>query len=274
MSTSPTDHNANDSPPFYSIEVQQMLMDPESVERITQEITNDITAILINNLHFLTLTIRRLEAEVNRHKTEFDSIIDFAAEHQHFRRHLRPALQDFRRRSQNPYPPTTTSPSLRSNNASEESLPALFPIDNPPRTEEIHSPDPHVSDEPLSPSPETTSLSFRNTNEGLLGSQSNPINVDLIPDHLVRLNTGMRRSRSTLALLYCQTCRRHGHTSTTCIWYGPIVCGYCMEIGHGRKDCSNLKRDIAMYNPNYNFCMLCGQSGHTLVQCGALQYQQ
>jgi hypothetical protein len=107
-----------------------------------------------------------------------------------------------------------------------------------------------------------------------LGSPYNPIDVDLIPDHLVRLNTGLRRSRSTLATSYCQACRRHGHTARTCIWYGPIVCGYCMEIGHGRNDCSTLRRDMAMYNPRYNFCMLCSQSGHTLVQCGSLPYQQ
>jgi uncharacterized protein (UPF0335 family) len=274
MSTSSS--NRDDSPPLHATEFRQMFLDSTAYEQVINEVSDNTTAIVINNLHFLAQTIERLETEVDRQRTEYNDVFEFATQHQHFRRHLRPVLRNFRRRSRNPYPQTTTSPSLRSDRSSEESLPVLFPIDNPPQTVEIHSLNPN-NNENSSPSPETTSLSFQTANEGplgSLGSPSNPINVDLIPDHLVRLNTGMRRSRSNIAPLYCQTCRRHGHTATTCIWHGPIVCGYCMEIGHGRNGCSALRRDVARYNPSHNFCMLCGQPGHTLVQCRALEYQQ
>ena len=138
-------------------------------------------------------------------------------------------------------------------------------IINLPQTVEIHSPNPND---------ETTSTSLHTANIKLGGSESNPIDVDLIPDHLMGLDSGLQRSRSALIPQYCRTCMRYGHTAKTCIWDGPIVCQYCMEIGHGKKDCQNLRRDQAMYTLSMKFCMFCGQGRHTHSQCALLHLPQ
>ena len=158
------------------------------------------------------------------------------------------------------------------------------PPPNSPLTVEIHSSNSPTNT--ISLDHESSTASFHTATElsnEASGSRSNPIDVDLIPAdvdliprHLTRLDFGMRRSRSNPNphSLQCQTCTRSGHDNTTCIWDGPLVCGYCMEIGHGKKDCHNLRREQAMYSPSMNFCMFCGQGGHTHTRCALLHLPQ
>lgn len=273
MSTSSTDHSA----PTAS-EIRQLLLDPVAAERTIQEVEEPIDAVFINSLNLITRTIHRLEMEIEQQEREFELIFNYASISQSFRQHLAPILWDFRRRNPNPYPSTSTSPSLRSNHSSKESLPALFPLDDPPRTVEIHS---EPTDEPA-PSNLGNSTTFHTANEPAepSGSLSNPIDVDEIPTHLIpaqlaNLNSGMCRSRSNPhAFPRCRMCVRSGHTNDDCLWKGAIVCSYCMEIGHGNRNCPAIHHDMARYDSTLNFCMLCGQPGHTLVQCGSLQHSQ
>jgi hypothetical protein len=271
-------------------ELSLLIAQPNMPAILTNLFEDQHTSLaLLREYSFLTIGVNRLRLEMNRHITERDALFTALTTNQHFQETLFPLLNYFRQQQEQPSSPSDSAPSPEGSILFEPTDGTLTSLTetteyiddtlqttgrDSPHTVDIHSSPPRTT---LSPTPETTLLSFQSANEeplGSLGSSSNPIDVDLIPDHLVRLNTGMQRSRSTLASLYCQTCRRHGHTATTCIWYGPIVCGYCMEVGHGRNGCSTLKHDIAVYNPDHNFCMLCGQPGHTLVQCGALEYQQ
>ena len=141
-----------------------------------------------------------------------------------------------------------------------------------PLTIEIHLP--KFPNNPISPNPESSTASFHTANEPI-GLQLNPIDMDLIPTQLVNFDSGLRRSRSNpSSFLHCQTCTNSRHTHKTCLWRGAIVCSYCMEVSHGNKNCPAIRRDMAWYDPTRNFCMLCGQPGHTLVQCGSLQHPQ
>jgi hypothetical protein len=287
MSTS-LPNNIDDLLNTTATELSFLIVQPEMPATLSAAFDNQQTTLaLLREYCFIATGIGHLRVEIIRHRAERDSLFRTLMTNRNFQETILPILSLFRQQQENEHLPPYDTPSPESAQSIDETLTSIsetsesesentqLPDDSSPRTVEVH---PHISDnESLSPAPETTLLSFHTANErplGSLGSSSNPIDVDLIPDHLVRLNTGMRRSRSTLAPLYCQTCRRHGHTATSCIWYGPIVCGYCMEVGHGRNGCSTLRRDIAVYNPDHNFCMLCGQPGHTLVQCGALEYQQ
>ena len=212
MSTPSTDRSA----PSPS-EIRQMLLDPVAAERITQGVEEPIDAVFINSLHFLTRTIKRLEAEVDRQEREFEHVFNYASGSRSFRQHLTPILRDFRRRSRNPYPPTTSSPSLRSDRTSEESLPVLFPVIDLPQTVEIHSPNPNN---------DTTSTSPHTANVELGGSEFNPIDVDLIPDHLMGLNSGLRRSRSA------------PHPSILQNVY--VLRAYCKNLHLVRTDCVSI----------------------------------
>ena len=136
-----------------------------------------------------------------------------------------------------------------------------------------------TNDEFTSHTRESTTHSFHTANTHTanepIGSQSNPIDVDLIPTQLVNFDSGLRRSRSDpSSFLICRTCTRNGHSCKTCLWDVAIICPYCMEVGHGRKNCPAIRHGMAQYDPTRNFCMLCGQPGHTLVQCRSLQHPQ
>ena len=214
---------------------------------------------------------------MRRHVTERNTLFTALTTNQHFQETLFPLLDHFRQQQQCENSPSDRVPSptgpvlfaptdgtLTSLTETTEYVDDTLQVPSygSPQTVEIHS-----------PSPNTVPHSFYTANEDLLGSPFNPIDIHLLPEHLVHL-TGRQRSRSALAPRHCQTCKRHGHVSTTCIWDGPLECGYCTEIGHGRNNCSTLRRDMARYNPRYNFCMLCSQPGHTLVHCGSLPHQQ
>jgi hypothetical protein len=248
-----------------------------------------VSLALLREYSFITIGMNQLRREMNRHVTERNALFTVLTTNQHFQETLLPLLTYFRQQQEHDSSPSSRVPSPKGSVLFEPTDGTLTSLTetseiteyvddtlhitshDSPRTIEIHSPPPENSP---SPTPETASHSFRTANENPLGSPFNPIDVDLIPDHLVRLNTGMRRSRSTLAPLYCQTCLRHGHVETGCIWQEPIVCDYCERRYHGQKDCPVLRRDMARYNPRYNFCMVCSQPGHTLERCMALQYPE
>ena len=110
------------------------------------------------------------------------------------------------------------------------------PPPNSPLTVEIHSSNSPTDTTSLDHESSTASFhtATKLPNEAS-GSRSNPINVDLIPAdvdliprRLTCLDFGMRRSRSNpnSHSLQCQTCTRSGYNNTTCIWDGPLVCGY------------------------------------------------
>jgi hypothetical protein len=285
--------NVNDLLETSPEELSRLIDQPDMPAILTDLFQNrQVSLALLREYSFLTIGMNRLQRdmhhlrqEMHRHINERTDLFRLLTNNQHVQETLFPLLDHFRQQQQQ-----ESSPSSR---ASSPEDPVLFvPADgtiptlteiteymddtlqtlsshDSPRTVEIHSSPPNDN---TSLTPDTAPPSFQTANENPLGSPFNPIDVDLIPDHLVRLNTGMRRSRSTLSPTYCQTCQRYGHTATNCIWVGPIVCGYCMEIGHGRRNCHAHRRDASMYNPHYNFCLLCSQTGHTIVQCMSLQY--
>ena len=165
-----------------------------------------------------------------------------------------------------PYPTTTLSYTIETSELDQTSAASS------PLTVKIHLPE--FPNNPISSNSESSTALFHTANEPI-GSRLNPIDVDQIPTQLVNFDSGLRRSQSNpSSFLHCQTCMNNGHTHKTCLWRGAMVCLYCMEVGHGNKNCPAIRHDMAWYDPTRNFCMLCGQLGHTLVQCGSLQHSQ
>ena len=267
-------------------ELAWMITQPDAPATISRTFAGQHTSLaLLRQYAFVSTGVYQLRTELSRHRKEQNSLFHILMTSQPFQDTISPILQEFRRRrveenpssyqtpSPEPIPPafqTVPSSPVMTERIEERSR-APSPRNNEPRTVEMHSPSLEnitLSNE-HNPIPPTLAV-----NTGLFGSQENPIDIDQIPDHLVRLDSGLRRPRSSPIPLRCLTCGRNGHTSPDCIWSGPIVCGYCMEIGHGQRNCRNLRRDMARYDSQYNFCMLCGQPGHRLEQCMSLQYQQ
>ena len=237
------------------------------------------TLSLLREYAFITTGIDNHIREISRHRSERKALFDALMASQLFQETMYPYLTHFRDLrdaetlpsydTPSPEPTETLSYVIETSEQNQTSTTSS------PLTVEIYPAELLNESPPSNYESSTASFHTANETDEPSGSQSNPIDVDLIPTRLVNLDSGLRRSRSNPdSSLHCRTCTRNGHTHQTCIWRGAIVCAYCMEVGHGNKNCPAIRRDRARYDPSLNFCMLCGQPGHTLVQCGRLQRSQ
>ena len=142
-----------------------------------------------------------------------------------------------------------------------EHFPILLKLLNliklPPLVPKIHLPEP--LNKPAPSNHKSSTDSFHTANKPS-GSQLNPIDMDLIPTHLVNLDSGLHQSWSNPnSSPHSWTCMRNGHTHKTCIWQGVIICVYFLEVSHSNKNCPTLCHDKARSDPSLNFCLLCGQ---------------
>ena len=110
------------------------------------------------------------------------------------------------------------------------------------------------------------------------GTRNNPIDIDWLldssplPPRIPVYTPPWTRSAPITAP--CPMCRRHGHMSTQCVWYGPGICSYCEEVGHTIHNCNILRRDQQHFNPHLLYCLMCKWSGHTSITCGTLPSYQ
>ena len=271
------------------VEISFLLSQPEAPGILGAAFADQpATLSLLREYSFITVGIDYHFKEITRHRTERRAIFEALMTSELFQETLYPHLTTFRDIRDAETLPSYDSPSPPSSplsHAVESSQPPSnmddgtiqTPPPNSPLTVEIHSSNSPTNTISLDRESSTASFHTANTHTANepIGSQSNPIDVDLIPTQLANFDSGLRRSRSDpSSLLICRTCTRNGHRRETCLWDGAIVCPYCMEVGHGRKNCPAIRHDMSYYDPTRNFCMLCGQPGHTLVQCRSLQYPQ
>ena len=259
------------------IEISFLLDQPEMPATLAAAFSDQPTTLnLLREYAFITIGINDHLNEISRHRSERKALFDTLMTSQLFQETMYPYLNNFRDLrdaetlplydTPSPNPTTTLSYTVETSELDQTSTASS------PLTVEIHLPE-FPTNHVLS-NPKSSTASFHTANEPI-ESQSNPIDVDLIPTQLVNFDSGLHQSRSDpSSLLHCRMCTRNGHTCKTCLWDGAIVCSYCMEVGHGNKNCPAIRCDMAWYDLTRNFCMLCGQPGHTLVQCGSLQHPQ
>ena len=89
MSTPSSERGTSNSPPLYATELRWMFNDPTSVDQITDNVPDTTSAVIIRTLYHLSLTIDRLEEEVNQQRAEFSDVFDYAIENRQLRQHLR-----------------------------------------------------------------------------------------------------------------------------------------------------------------------------------------
>jgi hypothetical protein len=208
---------------------------------------------------------------------------DMLIERRLFQEAAFPIVQEYRRRQQrqqqqhSPLPPSPLSrPSGFINTRYECSSPSTSPA----LSVNIASASPeHSNTDNSIEDPPTTFHTPINEEEG---TQDRPIDVDtFVLTHTIHLprqtlvqQFTTRRTRSIDSPTHCDMCGHFGHLACNCIWNGPIICDYCREVGHLRNNCPENRRDIAAYNPQYQFCLVCNQPGHTLDRCFALLHMQ
>ena len=259
------------------IEILFLLNQPEMPATLAAVFRDQpATLSLLREYTFITIGINNHLNEISWHRSERKALFDALMASQLFQETMHPYLTHFRDLrdaetlpsydTPSPDPTGTLSYTVKTSELDQTSTASS------PLTVKIHLPE--LPNDPTPSNHKSSTASFHTANKPS-GSQLSPIDVDLIPTHLVNLDSGLHRSWSNPNdSPHCQTCTCNGHIYKTCIWQGMIICAYCMEVSHGNKKCPAIRRDIARYDPSLNFCMLCGQPGHTLIQCGSLQHSQ
>ncbi len=191
-------------------ELSRLITQPDMPTILTDLFQDrQVSLALLREYSFLTIGMDHLRQEMHRHVTERAAIFTALTNNQRFQETLFPLLNYFRQQQERENPPSDHTPSPTGSPLfapADGTLVSLTEIEtteyvddtlqtlshDSPRTIEIHSTPPSDSS---SPTPETALNSFRTTNDDPLGSPFNPIDVDLLPDHLVQLGNGLRRSR-------------------------------------------------------------------------------
>ena len=266
-----------------------MLIDDRMGDHVFEAFRRDATGqLILRHINFITVRINQLELDLDRLRAEREEIFDYAAANSSFRQRVTPLIRRYRERLgpyARPPPPPPSSSSTSDHN------PLSSTHSSSPRTVEILPQT--VTEESTEPS---TVSSYHSADDQEPGSPQNPIDVDAPvvhfqipalpePDNIInttdqRLDTPhpaigiLHRPRSMPALLYCPGCTRHGHTVDQCIWTGPIICEYCKNTGHSRRQCPVYRQDLTRYTPASQYCTICHQQGHTQDRCLSMQYPQ
>ena len=250
-------------PLLTSAELSRLLLDPEMNFAVSTVFSSSpLSTVLLQQYLFLSHNLEWIRQDLTRHQLERESIFDILSHSTPFQDIITPIVLNFRLRQQQ-----------------------VSPV-NPPPTFQTSL------NSPISECVETWQSVIiqecSNSNDSLLsyytpapdepGTHNNPIDVDRLldpspssPRILVYIPP---RIRSAPVTAPCPMCRRHGHTSTRCVWYGPGICSYCKEVGHTVHNCNILHHDQQCFDPHMLYCLTCKQSGHTLSRCGTLPSYQ
>ena len=286
--------------PIHLDELIHLLNNNEGRELLHATFGRDSTGDIILRM-FLSITrqIDQLERYASGLRTERNDIYNYGMRVPRFEQRVTELIHFYRRRQGNPYlltPPTPYQPTQATSSDDPSSH-----SESSPRSVVIHleeasaiqedqirtNPSPHSLPRSLSVQPEEVATApYHTVNEDEPGSSTNPINIDEIlerarverqrfdtPHPIVGILN--RRYPSTPELSYCTICTRSGHLARQCIHRGVIICDYCRAVNeHLANQCPEWRRDIYRYTPRLQFCLLCGQSGHTIDRCAILNYSQ
>ena len=248
-------------------ELSRMMMQPNIVQIAQRTFAEAPTPLTyLRYYQHLSQTISNLRLDLERHRREQQAIYDILFENQHFHVAISPIILEYRRQRNQTINTPVTSPTEPPVNLPEEQ-----PI-HVPTTPDFPQTVPIL---PISvPIIETTRASsplLSSPFEPRQGTRNEPIDVDRLPSTPLSLHIAqLHRTRSTPASGYCDHCRRTGHATTNCVWTGVIICDYCKEVGHQRSTCTELRRDVLHYNAEYQFCVVCGEPGHSVRNCQTL----
>ena len=300
--------NSATFPETSPFELSRMILQPETPEILVAAFPEQPALISdLRQYYFVSTGIEHLRSELERHRVERVNLYRHMMRNEDFQQAIFPILTEFRSRQREPdrwthvaetHVPIDSpilSPTSPPTDASPIEAP-LSPTTDSPRTIPILE-SPELSINERSSSGSDSPNSFHTASEA--GSAENPINVDNLPelisgssrvdtphpDHSILFrphpNHPTIRPRSELANRNCGMCIRLGHDSTLCRWDPverrfdyPITCEYCKQRGHVREDCSSLKRDLARYNPKFQFCIVCNEQGHNIDRCALLHHRQ
>ena len=290
-------------------ELAFVLRDPGMRNVIRNDFDDDqIGQLVLRWIVSISNSLDHHRAELRRLQTERESALNYGIANQSFLRRIRGLvfIHRERRRAANPSPVQTPLPPLFESSPSssaydepfempESTTPPLLATNVPPSFEYPLPTSPmtvEIEERENSPS-EDSMVSFYTPDTHELGSQRNPIDVDLFHVQLdtphPAINT-LRRTRSnplddrratlpvnnsesSLPLSYCKSCGLHGHLPDNCLRRGPFICTYCREVGHETADCVERRRNEARYHPELQFCLVCSQTGHSLDRCSTLLRQ-
>ena len=219
--------------------------------------SSPLSTTLLQQYLFLSHNLEQIWQDLIHHQQERESIFDVLSHSTPFQDIITPIVLNFRFRQWQVSLVNPPSPNLQipSNSSNSEQVVERQSVIIQERSN---------SDNSL--------LSYYTTTHEEPGTQNNPIDVDQLldpppsPPHIPVYTPPWTQLAPVTAP--CPMCRRYGHTSIQCVWYGPSVCSYCKEVGHTIHNCRVFRRDQQRFNPHLLYCLTCKQSGHTLTTCG------
>ena len=251
--------SADEYPLLTSSELSRLPLDQEMNFAVATIFSSSpLCTTLLQQYLFLSHNLERIRQDLICHQQERESIFDVLSHSAPFQDIIIPIVLDFRYRQWQ-----------------------VSPI-NPPPTFQTPSPSPiseHMVErqsviiQERSNSNNSFLLYYTAAHEEL-GMHNNPIDIDRLldpspsPPHIPVYTPPWTKSAPVTTP--CPMCRRHGHKSMQCVWYGPGIFSYCEEVGHTVHNCSVLRRDQQRFNPHLLYCLTCKWSGHTLNTCGTL----
>ena len=282
--------------PIHPEELANLLHNREGRERLYAAFEDDIFGeITIRMFASLTNQIQQLDRYVTNLRTERHEVYQYGICNQHFEQIVTQFVRLYRERQADPYLLTPPTPYQTAQTTPSNSPPPQS--ESSPRSVVIHpeeasaiqenpsenDPSSHSSPRSIDVQPEEAVTTLYHTvDENEPGSPTNPIDMDLFlqraREERQRFDTphpivGIlhRRVLSAPDLNYCTICTRTGHLPNQCIHWGVIVCDYCNEVNHHlANQCPEWRRNVLRSNPRFQYCILCGQTGHTLDGCAIL----
>ena len=250
-------------PLLTSTKLSQLLLDQEMNFAVSTTFSSSpLLTILLWQYLFLSHNLERIRQDLTRHQLERESIFDILSHSAPFQDIITPIVLNFR---------------LQQWQVSPGNPPPTFQTSlNSPIPEHVETWQSIIIQERSNSN--DSLLSFYTPAHDELGTRNNPIDVNWLldpspsPPHTPVYSPP--RTWSAPITAPCPMCRRHGHTSIQCIWYGPGICSYCDEVGHTVHTCNILQRDQQRFNPRLLYCLTCWQSGHTTSYCNPLPSYQ
>ena len=262
MLTFSDQHSCASSPDKYPVltssELSQLLLDQEMNFAVATAFSSSpLLTTLLRQYLFLSHNLEHIWQDLIHHQQERESIFDVLSHSTPFQDIITPIVLNFRFWQWQVFPVNPPPPTFQASSNSS----------NPEQVAERRS----VIIQEQSNS-DNSLLSYYTTAHEEPGMRNNPIDVDCLLDPSPSPPRPPvytpPRTQSAPVTAPCPMCRRHGHTSIQCVWYGLGVCSYCKEVGHTIHNCSVFYQDQQRFNPHLLYCLSCKQSGHTSTTCG------
>ena len=255
-------HTPASSPDEYPVltssELSRLLLDQEMNFTVATAFSSSpLSTTLLWHYLFLSQNLERIRQDLLHHQQERESIFDVLSHSAPFQDIITPIVLNFRYRQRQVSPDTPPSSNLRI--VSNSSISEQEPDQQTVVIQEWSNSD-------------SSHLLYYTTAHEQLGTRHHPIDVD----HLLDPSPSPPRTpvyspprtHSAPVTAPCSLCKRHGHSSTQCVWDGPGICSYCKRVGHTIHSCSIFRRNRQRFNPHLLYCLTCNQSGHMAATCG------